>query len=144
MKLDHLSQMAIRHTLHCLLGCSIGEILGMMMGTIFALANITTIVLSIILAFFFGYLLTFRSVYKANHDTRQAAKVTLATDTVSITSMEIVDNVILLLIPGAIGAGLLTMTFWVSLAVALAIAFVVTVPVNRFMISRGIGHNCHH
>lgn len=144
MRLDNLTRQAVEHTLHCLLGCSIGEILGMVISTALGWSNFPSILISIILAFFFGYGLTFRSVYSKIKDTRQAVKSALATDTVSITSMEAVDNVFILLVPGAISATLSSRLFWISLAVSLVIAFVLTVPVNRFMISRGIGHSGHH
>ena len=144
MKLDALTKQAVNHTLHCLLGCSIGEILGMVIATALAWSNAASIAISIILAFLFGYLLTFQSVYRKNKDTKTAVKTTLATDTVSITSMEAVDNVFILLVPGAISATLTDGLFWWSLLSSLLIAFVITVPVNRFMIGRGIGHSGHH
>lgn len=145
VKFDHLTQAAIRHTLHCLLGCSIGEVLGMVIGTALGWANMPTTVLAIVLAFFFGYLLTFRSVYPNVDSFGAAIKITLATDTVSITSMEVIDNAILWLIPGAMDATLASWLFWASLAIALAVAFVLTVPVNRLMIARsGHAHGHHH
>jgi putative flippase GtrA len=144
MKLDALTKQAINHTLHCLLGCSIGEILGMVLATAMAWSNAASILISVVLAFFFGYLLTFRSIYRKHDDVSSAAKATLATDTVSITSMEIVDNIFILLVPGAISATLSSTLFWWSLLVSLAVAFAVTVPVNRYMMSRGSGHGHHH
>lgn len=144
MKFDHLTKAAIRHTLHCLLGCSIGEVLGVAIGTALGWANMPTITLAVVLAFFFGYLLTFRSVYPSADSLNSAIKITLATDTVSIASMEIVDNAVLLIIPGAMDAGLSSWFFWGSLAFALAVAFIITVPVNRFMIARSGGHHSHH
>jgi uncharacterized membrane protein YbjE (DUF340 family) len=144
MKLDTLTKQAVNHTLHCLLGCSIGEILGMIISTALRWSNLASILISVLLAFFFGYLLTFQSVYRKSSNASQAGKITLATDTASITSMEIVDNAFILIVPGAISATLSTGLFWWSLAVSLLIAFIITVPVNRFMISRGIGHSGHH
>lgn len=144
MKIDNATRQAVRHTLHCLLGCSIGEITGMVISTSLKWSNAASIAISIVLAFLIGYLLTFRSVYRRQKDAKQAAKVTLATDTVSITSMEAVDNVFILLVPGAINATLSSGLFWWSLLISLVIAFTLTVPVNRFLISRGIGHDGHH
>jgi hypothetical protein len=139
---DSLTKQAVNHTLHCLLGCSIGEILGMALGQ--SWSNVAQTALAIVLAFFFGYLLTFWSVRRRGQSPKQAAKTALATDTVSITSMEIADNVLVWLIPGAISATLGQLLFWWSLAISLAAAFIITVPVNRFMISRGIGNHGHH
>jgi len=144
MKLDALTKQAINHTLHCLLGCAIGEVLGMVIATALDWSDFASIALAVALAFFFGYLLTFQSVYRRNKDAKAAAKTALATDTVSITTMEIVDNAFILIVPGAMAATLSSGLFWWSLALALAIAFVLAVPVNRFMIARGIGHSGHH
>ncbi len=135
---------AAQATLHCLTGCALGEVLGMVIGTAFNLSNATTIVLSTVLAFVFGYGLTMRSVLRAGLNVRSAVKVALASDTVSILVMELLDNTTMLLVPGAINAGLNTVLFWASLAVSLVIAFVVTTPVNRWMISRGRGHAVMH
>lgn len=140
MKIDSLTQHAIQHTLHCLLGCSIGEVLGMVIAS--GWSNGIQTALSIVLAFFFGYLLTSRSFLKSGSTKREAVRGALATDTVSITSMEIVDNSFIWIIPGAIHATLGDWLFWWSLALSLAVAFVITVPVNRYMIARGGGH--HH
>ncbi len=104
-------------------------------------SNIAQTSLAIVLAFFFGYLLTFRNARKKGLDSKSFAKVALATDTVSITSMEIIDNAIEWLIPGAINSRINSGLFWWSLAIALAVAFMLTVPVNRFLIRRGIGHS---
>jgi hypothetical protein len=142
MRIDTLTKSAINHTLHCLLGCSIGEVLGMIIASNWS--NAAQTILSIILAFFFGYLLTSRSLIKKGATKREAFKGALATDTVSITSMEIVDNSFIWLIPGAIHAGLSDWLFWWSLALSLLIAFVITVPVNRFMISRSGAHMHYH
>jgi|SRR5215207_543267 len=139
-----LTRQAISATVHCLTGCAIGEVLGMVIGTAFGLHNLATVVLSIVLAFFFGYSLTIRPVLKAGVTFRQALKIALAADTLSILTMEIVDNAIILAVPGAMDAGLASVLFWASLAVALAIAFVLTVPVNRWLIGRGRGHAVMH
>ena len=135
---------AISATLHCLTGCAIGEVLGMVLGTWWGWPDLGTVALSIALAFFFGYLLTFSSVRRHGVAPREAVRLALASDTVSITVMEIVDNALMLLIPGAMAAGLASGLFWLSLAVALAVAFVLTVPVNRWLISRGRGHAVVH
>ena len=135
-------------TLHCLTGCAIGEVLGMVIGSIFGLHNAATIVLSIALAFVFGYALTMRGVLAAGVGLRQALRVALAADTVSIAIMELVDNTVIAAIPGAMDAGLATFLFWGTLAGSLAVAFVVTTPINRWMIGRGLGHakvhDLHH
>ena len=136
--------MAASATLHCLTGCAIGEVLGMVIGTGLGLHNAATVVLSVVLAFFFGYALTMRGVLRAGIGFGQAVKVALAADTVSIAVMEIVDNAIVVGVPGAMDAGLSSALFWGSLAFSLAVAFVVTVPVNKWMIGRGIGHAVVH
>src|SRR3954468_5356747 len=135
---------AIQATLHCLTGCAIGEVLGMVLATALALGNATSIVLSIALAFLFGYALTIRSVLRAGIAFRRALGVAFASDTVSIATMEIVDNAFILVVPGALAAGLADALFWWSLAVSLVIAFVLTVPVNRWLIGRGRGHAVMH
>lgn len=131
-------------TLHCLTGCAIGEVLGMVIGTTFGLHNAATVALSIVLAFVFGYGLTMRSVLRAGLDFRSAFKVALAADTVSIAIMEILDNLVVVAIPGAMDAGLTSALFWGSLAFSLVVAFTLTTPVNRLMISRGKGHAVVH
>ena len=135
---------AAQATLHCLTGCAIGEVLGMVIGTAAGLSNTATVVLAVALAFVFGYALTMRGVLRAGIGFTEALKVALAADTVSIAVMEIVDNAIVLAVPGAMEAGLASWLFWASLALSLAIAFVVTVPVNRWMIGRGKGHAVVH
>ena len=139
-----LTALAVSATLHCLTGCAIGEVLGMVIGTALGWGDWSTIALAVVLAFFFGYLLTIGPVLRAGLPFRRAVKVALAADTISILVMEIVDNAILLGIPGAMDAGVLDMLFWGALAAALFIAFVVTVPVNRWMIGRGRGHAVVH
>jgi hypothetical protein len=131
-------------TLHCLTGCAIGEVLGMVFGTALGLPNAATVVLSIGLAFGFGYSLTMRGVLGAGLDVRTALKVALAADTVSIAVMELIDNAFILAIPGAMDAGLTSFLFWASLAASLAVAFVLTTPLNRWMIARGKGHAVVH
>jgi len=131
-------------TLHCLTGCAIGEVLGMVIGTAAGLHNAATVVLSIALAFVFGYGLTMRSVWGVGLSLRQALGVALAADTVSIAVMELMDNAFIIVIPGALNAGLGSVLFWASLAGSLVVAFVVTTPINRWMISRGKGHAVVH
>ncbi|WP_190157156.1 DUF4396 domain-containing protein [Streptomyces litmocidini] len=136
--------MAAQATLHCLTGCAIGEILGMIIGTAFGWGNLPTMVLAIILAFFFGYALTLRGILKAGVDFKTAFKVALAADTLSIAVMEVVDNGVIALWPGAMDAHLGEPLFWIVLAVSLGIAFVLTTPVNKWMIGRGKGHAVVH
>jgi hypothetical protein len=131
-------------TLHCLTGCAIGEVLGMVIGTSLGLGNWPTVALSVALAFAFGYALTMRGVLRAGLPFRRALAVALAADTVSIAVMEVVDNAVVLSVPGAMEAGISSALFWLTLAGSLAVAFVVTVPVNRAMISRGRGHAVVH
>ncbi|WP_404383613.1 DUF4396 domain-containing protein [Knoellia locipacati] len=131
-------------TLHCLTGCAIGEVLGLVIGTALGLSNLATIALAIGLAFVFGYALTLTPVLRAGVPLATALGVTFAADTASITVMEVVDNAIMLVVPGAMDAGLTSWVFWGALAFALAVAFVVTVPVNRWLIARGKGHAVVH
>ncbi|TWG07971.1 DUF4396 domain-containing protein [Saccharopolyspora dendranthemae] len=139
-----LTRSAISATAHCLTGCAIGEVLGMVIGTALGWGNLGTIVLAIVLAFFFGYSLTMLPVLRAGVGLGAALGVALAADTLSITVMEVVDNLFMVLIPGAMEAGLTSWLFWGSLAASLAVAFVLTVPVNRALISRGKGHAVAH
>jgi hypothetical protein len=139
-----LTRLAVSATLHCLTGCAIGEVLGMVLATWWGWSTVPSLALAIALAFFFGYLLTFVSVRRAGLAFGAAVSTALAADSVSITVMEIVDNAFLVLLPGAMEAELSSPLFWWSLAVALAIAFVVTVPVNKWMIGRGKGHAVVH
>ena len=142
--MDTSWKMAATATLHCLTGCAIGEVLGMVLATWWGWGNGASIVLSVVLAFFFGYLLTFTGVRRAGLDVPTAVRTALAADTVSILVMELVDNGTLVVWPSAMAATLADALFWVSLAASLAIAFVVTVPVNRWMIGRGRGHAVVH
>jgi hypothetical protein len=139
-----LTRTAISATLHCLTGCAIGEVLGVVIGTALGWSDVATIALAVGLAFLFGYALTLGPVLRAGVPFRAAVKVALAADTISILVMEVVDNGILLAVPGAMEAGLSSWLFWGSLAFALAVAFVVTVPVNGWMIGRGRGHAVVH
>ena len=141
---DSLWRQAVSATLHCLTGCAIGEVLGMVIGTALGWSNLATVVLSVALAFVFGYSLTMRPVLRAGLPLAAALGVAFASDTVSISVMEIVDNVFVVAIPGAMDAGVTSGLFWGTLAASLAIAFVVTVPVNRWLISRGRGHAVMH
>ncbi|MFB7188627.1 DUF4396 domain-containing protein [Streptomyces sp. NPDC056230] len=136
--------MAARATLHCLTGCAIGEVLGMVIGTALGWGNMATMVLAIVLAFFFGYTLTLRSIRRAGVDFRTALRVALAADTLSIAVMELIDNGVIALWPGAMDATLADALFWGALALSLGIAFVVTTPVNKWMIGRGKGHAVVH
>lgn len=137
-------RMAAQATLHCLTGCAIGEVLGMVIGTALGWGNVQTMILAITLAFFFGYALTLRGVLKAGVDFRTAFRVALAADTLSIAVMELIDNGIIAFWPGAMDAHLSDAMFWWILAIALAAAFVITVPVNKWMIGRGKGHAVVH
>ncbi|WP_155373610.1 DUF4396 domain-containing protein [Catellatospora vulcania] len=137
-------RMAASATLHCLTGCAIGEVLGMVVGTALGWTAGPTVVLSVALAFVFGYALTMRGVLRAGVGFRQALKVALAADTVSIAVMELIDNAIMVGVPGAMDAGLSSGLFWAALALSLLVAFVLTVPVNRWLISRGKGHAVVH
>lgn len=135
---------ASKATLHCLTGCAIGEILGMVIGTAFAWHNAPTMILAIVLAFVFGYSLTLYAVTRAGLPLKAAIGVALAADTVSIAVMELVDNGVILMVPGAMDAHLADALFWWALALAFAIAFLVTTPVNKWMIGRGKGHAVVH
>jgi len=139
---DTATNHAIEHTLHCLLGCGIGEVLGSAIGAQFGWPNAAQTFLAVLLAFAFGYALTFRGARKMGMSASDARKTAIRTDTVSIISMEIIDNTLEYLIPGAMNAAVVSWLFWWSMAVSLAVAFVVTVPVNRFLMTRfGVGHS---
>jgi len=138
---------AFSATVHCLTGCAIGEVLGMIIGTALGWGDYHTIALAVVLAFFFGYSLTMVPLLRAGLAFAVAIPLALASDTISIGVMEIVDNAIMLLIPGAMEAGLANLLFWGSLAVALLIAGAVAYPINRWLIARGKGHavvHAHH
>ena len=139
-----LNRVAFSATVHCLTGCAIGEVLGMIIGTALGWGDFETIALAVVLAFFFGYSLTMLPLLRSGLALAAAVPVALAADTISITIMEIVDNAIMLLIPGAMEAGLDNFRFWGSLAIALLIAGACAYPVNRWLIQRGRGHAVVH
>jgi len=139
-----LNALAFSATVHCLTGCAIGEVLGMVIGTALGWSNWPTVALSVVLAFFFGYTLTSLPLLRSGLPLREVAPLALASDTVSIAVMEFVDNAIVLLIPGALDAGLGDLKFWASLAAALLIAGAAAYPVNRWLLARGKGHAVVH
>ena len=139
-----LNRLAMSATTHCLTGCAIGEVLGMVIGTALGWGDVATIALAVVLAFFFGYSLTILPLLRSGMALGATLPLAFASDTLSITVMEIVDNFILLVIPGAMEAGLTSLLFWGSLAFALAVAFVAAFPVNRWLIARGRGHAVMH
>jgi uncharacterized membrane protein YbjE (DUF340 family) len=139
-----LTGSAVSATLHCLTGCAIGEVLGMVLATWWGWGNLASIVLAIALAFLFGYSLTIGPVLRAGVSFRRALPVAFASDTASISVMEIVDNAFILLVPGAIDAELSNSLFWWSLGVSLVIAFAFALPLNRWLIARGKGHAVVH
>jgi hypothetical protein len=139
-----LDAMALSATLHCLTGCAIGEVVGMVIGTALGWANWPTVAISVVLAFVFGYTLTSLPLLRAGLALGVVIPIALASDTISIGVMEIVDNAIMLLIPGALDAGLRDLMFWGSLAVALVIAGAAAFPVNRWLLRRGKGHAAVH
>ena len=136
--------MALSATLHCLTGCAIGEVVGVIIGTALGWSNAATIVLAIALAFVFGYSLTSWPLLRAGLAFAAVVPIALASDTLSIAVMEIVDNAIILVIPGAMDAGLDDVLFWGALSFALVVAGVVAFPVNRWLITRGKGHTAVH
>ena len=139
-----LTGLALDATLHCLTGCAIGEVAGMVIGTAFGFSNLATILISVALAFLFGYALTSLPLLRAGLALAAVVPIALASDTVSIATMEIVDNAIVAAVPGALDAGLGQLLFWGSLAFSLAVAGAVAVPVNRRLIARGKGHAAVH
>jgi hypothetical protein len=142
MTVDRLTSQAIHHTYHCLIGCGIGEIMGMVVASLLGWDKYARIALAIILAFVFGYGLTYRGIRMHTKTAMEAVKMTAATDTVSIASMEIIDSTMELIIPNALMVTIDSARFWWGLVISLGIAFVVTVPVNRFMIARS--PHAHH
>jgi hypothetical protein len=144
MKEQSLNRLALSATIHCLTGCAIGEVLGMILATWWGWGNLASIVLAIVLAFFFGYGLTSLPLVRSGMSLREVAPLAFASDTASITTMEIVDNLFILIVPGAIAAGLGDALFWWSLAVGLLIAGVIAYPVNRWLLARGRGHAVMH
>lgn len=143
MRIDERTRQAIRHTYHCLIGCGIGEIVGMLIASFFGWHRFERVAIAILLAFVFGYTLSYRGIRKHSESTGAAIKATVATDTVSIISMEIIDSTMELLIPNALIVTAASFRFWWGLAVSLGVAFIITVPVNRFMMGRG-SHVHHH
>ena len=139
-----LNRIAFAATVHCLTGCAIGEVLGMVVGTALGIGPVGTIALAVVLAFVFGFGLTMLPLVRSGIPFRQALRLAVAADLFSITTMEIVDNAVMLAIPGAMAAGLASGLFWVSLAAALVIAGVVAFPVNRWLIAHGRGHAAVH
>ena len=142
-----LNRVALMATLHCLSGCAIGEVLGMVIGTALEFSNATTIGLAIVLAFFFGYAFTIVPLVRAGIAPRRVLRLALAADTASITVMEIVDNLVMVLIPGAMDADLRDLLFWAALAFSLIVAGLAAFPINRYLIARGKGHavlQAHH
>ena len=139
-----LNRLAFSATVHCLTGCAIGEVLGMVIGTALGWGDVATIALAVVLAFFFGYSLTVVPLLRSGLALARVLPIAFAADTLSITIMEIVDNLIMVLIPGAMEAGLTSLLFWGSLAFALAVAFVAAYPANRWLIARGKGHAVVH
>lgn len=143
-KTTSLPKLALSSTLHCLTGCMIGEVSGMVLGAHFNWPNIETIIFSILLAFLFGYSLTLIPLLKSSMSLPRALALAFASDTVSITIMEITDNFTMFLIPGALDATLYTSLFWGSLFISIILAFLVAFPVNMFLISKGRGHAVLH
>jgi hypothetical protein len=139
-----VNRMAVSATLHCLTGCAIGEIMGLMIGTALGLSNLVTIALAVMLAFIFGYSLSTLPLLKAGLAFGTALSVVLAADTLSILTMEVVDNLVMALIPGAMNAGLVNPIFWVGMMIALTAAFFAAYPVNRVLLQRGKGHALTH
>lgn len=136
--------MAVAATLHCLTGCAIGEILGLVIGTAAGLGNLATIVIALGLAFVFGYALSTLPLLRAGLGVGAALGIVLAADTLSIATMELVDNLVVLLVPGAMDAGLVNPLFWLSMMLALTVAFFAAWPVNRYLLARGKGHALTH
>ena len=141
---QNLNRLALSATVHCLTGCAIGEVLGMILATWWGWGDFASIALAAVLAFFFGYGLTSLPLLRSGMSLRQVAPLAFASDTASITTMEIVDNLFILIVPGAIAAGLGDPLFWWSLAVGLLIAGAVAYPVNRWLLARGKGHAVMH
>jgi len=145
MNTDHnLNAVAFSATVHCLTGCAIGEVAGLAIGTALGLSNLATIVLAVALAFFFGYALTSLPLLRSGMALGAVIPIAFASDTLSIATMEVVDNLVVLTVPGAMDAGLDSLLFWASLAFALVIAGLVAWPVNRWLIVRGKGHAVVH
>ena len=136
----NLNKMAASATLHCLTGCAIGEVAGLVIGTALGWGNVPTIVLAIVLAFIFGFTLSTLPLKKAGLGFFAALSIVFAADTLSIATMEVVDNTVMAVIPGAMNAGLVEPLFWISMPIALAVAYVAAYPVNRYLLTKGKGH----
>lgn len=136
----NINQMAANATLHCLTGCAIGEVTGLIIGTALGLSTAATIAIAVLLAFVFGFALSTLPLLKTGMGFFAALSVVFAADTLSIATMELVDNVVMALIPGAMGAGLVSPLFWIAMPISLAAAFVAAYPVNRYLLSKGRGH----
>lgn len=139
-----LNRMAVSATLHCLTGCAIGEVLGMILGTAWGWGNVETIIIAIVLAFAFGYTLSTLPLIRSGMPVKKALTLVLLADTLSIMTMEIVDNLVVIVIPGAMDAGLLDLLFWVSLVISLVAAFFAALPVNRYLLTKNKGHALIH
>lgn len=139
-----LNKTAFTATLHCLTGCAIGEVLGMVIGGYWGWDAWSTVALSVVLAFVFGYSFTLLPILRAGIPTRTALGLTLAADTASIAIMEVIDNALMLVIPGAMMAGPDTVLFWGSMVLSLVVAGAAAFPLNRWLIARGRGHAVVH
>lgn len=144
MATSEFSTLARSATLHCLTGCAIGEILGLVIGTIAGFDNFTTVVLAITLAFIFGYSLSALPLVQSGLALKVALGIVLAADTLSIATMEVVDNTVMVLIPGGMNAGLVNPIFWIGMLVSLTVAFFAAYPVNLYLLKRGKGHALVH
>ena len=133
-------RLAVSATLHCLTGCGIGEVLGLVIADALGWSTVPAIALAVVLAFIFGYSLTLQPLLRGGVALGTALGIAFAADTLSITVMEIVDNAVILVVPGAMDAGIGSLLFWATLALALALAFVAAFPVNRWLLARGLGH----
>ncbi len=140
MNESELNRMAVSATLHCLTGCAIGEVVGLIIGTAFGLGTVVTILLAVALAFVFGFALSTIPLLKAGVSFLPALSVVATADTVSIATMEIVDNLVMVLIPGALHAGIVSPLFWISMPIALTAAFFAALPVNKYLLKRNKGH----
>lgn len=144
MDSKNISSMAVSATLHCLVGCALGEITGLIIGTALGLSNYVTVLLAIGLAFLFGYTLSALPLVRAGMKLAVVLPLVLAADTLSIATMEVVDNLVMLTIPGAMDAGLVNPIFWLAMPIALTVAFFVALPVNKYLLTRGKGHAIMH
>lgn len=142
--MQDINRTAAGATLHCLFGCAIGEVLGMVISSALGWAAAPSVALSVLLAFIFGYTLSIRPLLRHGLGMKKSLKTALAADTASIAVMELSDNAFILVVPGAIHAGLDTSLFWISLGLSLVVAFIAAFPINRYLISRGKGHALAH